>query len=199
MMAAGAGNDLRLMFPMVSEVDEFVRARTLVDRELEWRRERGYPLPKSVQVGCMLEVPSLAWQLDTLFPIIDFLSVGTNDLLQFLFAADRANARVTDRYDFLSPAVFSFVRHVVSKAESHGVELTICGEAAGKPLEALALIGLGVRSLSVPASSVGPVKLMVRDLHLRELEPLVASFLDRADRSLRSELEAFADENGIMC
>ena len=199
MMAAGADHDLRLMFPMVSEVDEFVRARALVDRELEWRRDRKYPLPKSVKVGCMLEVPSLAWQLDTLFPIIDFLSVGTNDLLQFLFAADRANARVTERYDFLSPAVLSFIRHVVTKAENHGVEVTICGEAAGKPLEALALIGLGVRSLSVPASSVGPVKLMVRDLQLTELEPLVASFLDRADRSLRAELEAFAEENSIMC
>ncbi len=198
MLASAAGRELRLMFPMVSEVDEFIRARSLVDREIEWRQRHGYDLPSSIRVGCMLEVPSLAWQLDALLPITDFLSVGTNDLLQFLFAADRSNARVTDRYDFLSPAVLSFIRHVAARAERNGVPVTICGEAAGKPLEALALIGLGIRSLSVPAAAIGPVKLMVRSLQVGEVEPFIGSFLERPDRSMRSELKAFAEENGIM-
>lgn len=197
MLAAGAGRDLRLMFPMVSEVDEFVCARALVDQELDWRQGRGYEQPASIQVGCMLEVPSLAWQLDALLPIVDFLSLGTNDLMQFLFAADRGNARVADRYDFLSPAVLSLVRHVAMRADNHGVPVTVCGEAAGKPLEALALIGSGIRSLSVPAGAVGPVKLMVRSLHLEELEPFVGTLLERPDRSVREELKTFAVQNGI--
>jgi len=198
MLAAAAGRELRLMFPMVSEVDEFIRARALVDRELEWRQDRGYEQPTAVSVGCMLEVPSLGWQLDALFPVVDFLSVGTNDLLQFLFAADRGNARVADRYDFLSPAVLSFVSHIVQRAEHYGVPVTICGEAAGKPVEALALVGLGVRSLSVPAAALGPIKLMVRSLHIGELEPFVGTLLERPDRSVREDLTAFATENGIM-
>ena len=138
------------------------------------------------------------WQLDALFPVVDFLSVGTNDLLQFLFAADRGNARVADRYDFLSPAVLSFVSHIVQRAEHYGVPVTICGEAAGKPVEALALVGLGVRSLSVPAAALGPIKLMVRSLHIGELEPFVGTLLERPDRSVREDLTAFATENGIM-
>jgi len=197
MLAAGAGRELRLMFPMVAEVDEFVRARGLVDREIEWRQAHGYELPTAVQVGCMLEVPSLAWQLDALLPIVDFLSVGTNDLLQFMFAADRGNARVADRYDFLSPALLSLIRNVAQAADRHGVPVTICGEAAGKPLEAMALIGLGIRSLSVPAAAVGPVKLMVRGLQLSELEPFVGTLLERPDRSLREALKAFAEDNAI--
>jgi len=130
-------------------------------------------------------------------PIVDFLSVGTNDLLQFMFAADRGNARVADRYDFLSPAVLTLIRNVAQAAERHGVPVTICGEAAGKPLEAMALIGLGIRSLSVPAAAVGPVKLMVRGLQLGELEPFVGALLERPDRSLREALLAFAEDNAI--
>jgi phosphotransferase system enzyme I (PtsP) len=197
MMAAAARRELRLMFPMVSEVDEFLRARDLVDRELEWRRDHGRPLPTSVKVGSMLEVPSLAWQLNALLPRVDFLSVGTNDLLQFLFAADRSNARVADRYDFLSPAVLSFIRHVTERATAFGVPVTVCGEAAGRPLEALALLGVGVRALSVPASSIAPIKMMVRGLHLGALEPVVGSLLERPDRSVRDELTAFAEESGL--
>jgi phosphotransferase system enzyme I (PtsP) len=197
MLAAGAGRELRLMFPMVSEVDEFKRARDLVTREVEWREAHGYELPTKIEVGCMLEVPSLAWQLEALVPLVDFLSVGTNDLLQFLFAADRGNARVADRYDILSPAVLSFIRHVVRAADAHHVPVTICGEAAGKPLEAMALIGLGIRALSVPAAAVGPVKLMVRSLQLGTLEPFVESLLERPDRSLRADLEAFARDGGV--
>jgi len=123
--------------------------------------------------------------------------VGTNDLLQFMFAADRGNARVADRYDFLSPAVLTLIRNVAQAAERHGVPVTICGEAAGKPLEAMALIGLGIRSLSVPAAAVGPVKLMVRGLQLSELEPFVGALLERPDRSLREALLAFAEDNAI--
>jgi len=198
MLAAAEGRELRLMFPMVAEVDEFVRARALVDQEIELRKSRGRKLPSAVKVGCMLEVPSLAWQLDALLPLVDFLSIGTNDLLQFLFAADRANPRVADRYDFLSPAVLSFIRHVVIHADRHNVPVTICGEAAGRPLEAMVLLGLGVKSLSVPAANVASVKMMVRSLHLKALKPFIGTLLERSDHSLRDELSSFAESNGIV-
>ncbi len=198
MLAAGAGRALRLMFPMVAEVDEFIRARALVDREIEWRKTHGRELPTHIEVGCMLEVPSLAWQLDALLPRVDFLSIGTNDLLQFLFAADRGNPRVAERYDTLSPGFLSFIGHVVTQARAHKVPVTVCGEAAGKPLEALALIGMGIRSLSVPAAAVAPVKLMVRSLQMKDLEPFMVTLLGRPDRSVRAALEAFAEKNRIL-
>lgn len=198
MLRAAAGRDLRIMFPMVAEVDEFRQARALVDRQVEWHIRHGHEMPRSLSVGCMLEVPSLAWQLDALMPHIDFLSVGTNDLVQFLFAADRMNPRVADRYDFLSPPVLSFLFQVIEKAGIHGVPLTVCGEAAGRPLEALALVGLGVRSLSLPAASIAQVKLMVRGLHLQELEPFVGQLLEGGEHSVRPALKEYAEKSGIL-
>ncbi len=197
MLAAAEGRELRLMFPMVAEVDEFVRARQLVDLEADLRLSRGRKLPANIKVGCMLEVPSLAWQLDALLPKVDFLSIGTNDLMQFLFAADRGNPRVAERYDFLSPPVLSFMRHVVECAKPHNVPVTVCGEAAGRPLEAMALLGMGIRSLSVPAASVAPVKLMVRSLQLNQLTGFIGPLLGQSGHSLRLELEDFARSGQI--
>ncbi len=198
MLLAAAGTDLRIMFPMVAEVEEFRQARDLVDRQIEWHLRHGHEMPRSLSVGCMLEVPSLAWQLDALMPLVDFLSVGTNDLVQFLFAADRMNPRVADRYDFLSPAVLSFLSQIAEKANIHGVPLTVCGEAAGRPLEALAMIGVGVRTLSMPAASIAPVKLMVRGLHLGELEPFVGQLLEGGEHSVRPALQDYAEKSGIL-
>ncbi len=198
MLRASAGADLRIMFPMVAEVDEFRQARQLIDRQIEWHVRHGHEMPRSLSVGCMLEVPSLVWQLDALLPHVDFLSVGTNDLVQFLFAADRMNPRVADRYDFLSPPVLSFLNQIIHKTTAHQVPLTVCGEAAGRPLEALALIGLGIRALSMPSASIAPVKLMVRGLHLNDLEPFVGQLLEGGEHSVRPALEEYAEKSGIL-
>ncbi len=197
LITAAAGHPLNIMFPMVAEVSEFVRAREFVDMEVERVRRRGGVLPRSIRVGTMLEVPSLTWQLDALLPIVDFISVGSNDLVQFMFACDRGNARMAGRYDPLSPAMLSFLRHLVRKTEMHAVELSLCGEMAGNPLDAMALLGLGFRSISMPPSRIGPVKVMVRSLHLGDLSRLMDQLIDLPDHSVRPQLASFAQDHSV--
>jgi phosphotransferase system enzyme I (PtsP) len=155
---AAAGRLLRVMFPLVTLVEEFDAARALVDRELEWARARGRGIPARVEVGVMVEAPALAWSIPDLRGRADFISIGTNDLLQYFFAADRGNARVAERYDILSPPALRLLSRMRMDADAAGLQTSICGEAAGKPLEALALVALGYRRLSMPASGIGPVK-----------------------------------------
>lgn len=197
LLTAAAGRSLRIMFPMVAEVAEYSRARALVDKELARLDKFGKERPASLEVGTMLEVPSLAWQLDTLLPLVDFVSIGSNDLLQFLFASDRGNPRVATRYDFLSPAVLSFLRHIVVKCDEHKTPLTLCGEMSGRPLEAMALVGVGLRRVSMSPAAVGPVKMMVRSLDVGRLEAFMAGLYGLPDRSVRAHLAAFAEEHGV--
>ncbi len=145
----------------------------------------------------MLEVPALIWQAPALLDRVDFLSVGTNDLLQFMFAADRGNPRLEGRYDTLSPSVFAFMRHLVTLCDERNVRLTICGEMAGRPLEAMALIGLGIRRLSMAPAAVGPVKEMVRSMNAASVEGYVLSIMGSSSKSLRSRLKAFAIDHGV--
>jgi phosphotransferase system enzyme I (PtsP) len=196
LIRAAAKRRLDVMFPMISEVSELDSARAILDLELQRARERGDALPAQLRVGAMLEVPALAWQLDLLLPRIDFLSIGSNDLIQFLFASDRGNPALAERYDMLSPAVLLFLRSVVERCAAASVPLSVCGEMAGRPLEAMALIGIGVRNLSMAPASVGPVKSMVRTLEVAGLEPFVALLCARPDRSLRPALKAFAQDHG---
>ncbi len=165
--------------------------------ELTRRAEAGGEAPSTIQVGTMLEVPALAWQMDTLLQRIDFLSVGSNDLTQFMFAVDRGNPRIADRYDVLSPGMLSFLRWLVKRCRAAGKPISVCGEMAGRPLEALALLGVGVRTLSMSAPSVGPVKAMIRSLDLPGLEEFILGLLDLPDHSLRERLRAFAIDHGI--
>ncbi len=197
LILAGSGRDLNLMFPMVAEVEEFRQARALLELELERLRRLDVPQPKSVRVGCMIEVPSLAWQLKALIPYVDFVSVGSNDLLQFFFASDRNNPSVGNSYDFLSPSILSFLRNIVLECQNKNVPLALCGEVAGRPLEAMALLGLGFRVISMPAASIGPVKLMAQRLHLGNLEEFMSGLFDRADHSVRKLLHNFAEREGI--
>ncbi|MGK2742221.1 phosphoenolpyruvate--protein phosphotransferase [Tepidicaulis sp. LMO-SS28] len=198
LLAAAVGRELRLMFPMVTEVSEFVRARALVDKEVQRLEKFDKPRPSKLMVGTMLEVPALAWQFDTLLPLVDFVSVGSNDLLQFFFASDRGNQRVAGRYDLLSPAALNFLRHIVLACEKHNVPLTLCGEMAGKPLEAMALIGLGFRRISMSPAAVGPVKMMLRSLDAGKLSLFMEGLYDRPDSSVRKELQAFAEEHEVQ-
>lgn len=197
LLRAAAGRELRVMFPMVSEVMEFLAARRLLEKEMAREKAAGRPLPSSTRVGAMLEVPGLAWQLPALLPHCDFLSVGSNDLFQFLFASDRENPRLARRYDLLSPGLLAFLRWLSAQSREFGVPLALCGEMASHPLEAMALIGCGLRSLSMAPAAVPAVRTMVRDLEVVPLENLVTRLSVLPDHSLREALRAYAIDRGI--
>ena len=151
---------------------------------------RGTGVPKRVLVGAMIEVPCLLFELDALMKKVDFVSVGSNDLMQFLFAADRTNARVGSRYDALSPAPLRALKSLVKAAEKHKVPLTLCGEMAGRPIEALALIGLGFRSLSMAPASIGPVKTMILSLDASRAAKVVDDLLKKGTTTFANALTA---------
>ncbi|MBS0523141.1 MAG: phosphoenolpyruvate--protein phosphotransferase [Proteobacteria bacterium] len=197
LIQAANGRPLSVMFPMIAEVSELLGARRLLELELDRARRRGLAVPERLRVGVMFEVPALAWQLDSLLPHVDFISVGTNDLLQFLYAADRGNTRVAGRYDTLSPALLRLLHFVVEKTRPAGVDLSVCGEMAGRPVEALALLALGVRTLSMAPGSIGPVKAMVRSLDLKEASDFVTSVLAQPDHPLRETLRLFAADHAV--
>lgn len=197
LIEAADGRELRVMFPMVCEIREFEAARQLVDRELALASSRGVPPPRSLQVGAMLEVPSLYFQLPELLRRIDFLSIGSNDLLQFLFASDRGNPQVGERYDTLSPAFLRLLRDVTRMCDDAGVPVSLCGEMAGEPLDAMALIGIGLRRLSMNSQAVGDVRMMTRSLDVSALSRYLDTIIEGPDHSLRSKLTAFARDRGV--
>ncbi len=197
LVRAANGRPLSVMFPMIAEVAEFDRARRVLDMELAREEAAGGRLPRQLRVGAMVEVPSLLWQLPALMEKVDFLSVGSNDLIQFLYATDRGNPRLADRYDTLSPPILSVFRSLAAAAAKAEVPISVCGEMAGRPLEAMVLVGLGFRALSMNASAVGPVKAMVRALRLRPLEDYLKGQLGIVTHSLRDKLRAFARDHGI--
>ncbi len=199
MLRAASGRQLRIMFPMVAAVHEFDEAKALVERELTHLRRHGHKLPESVDIGTMLEVPALLFQLDELLDRVDFLSVGSNDLVQFFYAIDRGNARVAARFDELSPPVLRALKQIADKAREHNKPVTLCGELASHPLGALALVGLGYRSLSLVPSAIGPVKAMLLETEAAKAEALVTSLLTKPDgsASVRDKLAAFALAEGL--
>ncbi len=200
MLRAGAGRELRIMFPMVAMTQEFDAAKRIVERELAHLRLHDYDLPLDLKLGVMLEVPSLLWQLDEIMARVDFLSVGSNDLLQYLYAADRDNKRVANRFDPLSLPTMRVLKMIAAAGESHGKPVTLCGEIGGKPLEAMTLIALGYRSLSMSPSSLGPVKAMVLSLEVADATAFVSALLQRSEApaSLREELRSYAEAQGVV-
>ena len=197
LVEASGGKTLRVMFPMVSEPWEYEEARALFEEQVAWAKGAKRAGPKRVEYGAMLEVPSLAETLDLLLPRVDFLSIGTNDLTQFLFAADRADPRLAERYDWLSPAILRFLRRVVTQAKEAGVPVRVCGEMAGRPLEALALIGIGVDSFSITPAAVGPVKAMIRSIEAEAVRAKVEQLLAKPPASMRKSLGDWAKKQGI--
>jgi phosphotransferase system, enzyme I, PtsP len=198
LLRAASGRRLRIKFPMVAEVAEFEAAVAVLRVEQRRATERGLPPPSELKVGVMLEVPALLWQLPALLPMVDFVAVGSNDLLQFLFASDRGNPRLAGRYDPLAPAILALFRGLVRECARHAVPLSLCGEMAGSPLDAMALLGVGFRILSMTPSAVGPVKTMVRSLRLAPLEEFLATMHDAPDHSLRAKLAAFARDHEVI-
>ncbi len=197
LLRAAAGRELCVKFPMISEVAEFDAARRLLDQECARIAAEDGAGPRSVSVGVMLEVPALLWQLPALLQRVDFLSVGTNDLAQFLFACDRGNPLLAERYDLLSPPMLALLRHLVRECAAAGRPLSICGEMAGNPIEAMVLIALGFRRLSMAPTAIGPVKTMIRSLDAGALARYLDEIADRPDHSLRRWFEAYARDHAV--
>jgi phosphotransferase system enzyme I (PtsP) len=197
LISAAPGKVLRIMFPMISETSEMLRARELVESERRFLEARGYDLPVEIKTGAMLEVPALLWQMDQLLPHVDFVSIGSNDLMQFMFAADRQHPRLAGRYDVLSPAALSVIDAIREACERHATPLTLCGEMAGTPIEAMALMALGMRSISMAPTSIGPVKQMLLKLDAGKAGVFVREKLGSGQSSLREDLVAYARQHRI--
>ena len=189
---AARGRPLRIMFPLVASVDEFRAARAFVDAEIAWGQRRGRPAPSRLDVGAMIEAPALIWHLDALLPMTDFVSIGTNDLMQYMFAADRGNPRVAERYDPLSPPALRALQQIQIACAETGTPVSVCGEMAGRPLEAFALVALGFDRLSMPPAGIGPVKQMVLSVDREAAQRGVMSLLKGASGSVRNEIETLA-------
>ena len=201
LLEAAGGRTLNVMFPMVSEPWEFDAAQAVFKGQVAWLKQRRKPLPEAIRYGAMLEVPALAEVLDVLAPKISFLSIGTNDLTQFLFAADRSNPKLAERYDWLSPAILRFLARVVSGIGTgtggHPVDLTVCGEMGGRRLEALALIGLGIKRLSITPAAVGPIKALVRSIDAAEIRAAMLGWLAEPRADMRATLLEWAAARSI--
>jgi len=197
LLEAAAGRTLNVMFPMVSEPWEFEEAKAIFERQRDWIAKQGRQLPSRIHYGTMLEVPALAEMLDVLLPKVDFVSIGTNDLTQFLFAADRANPKLAERYDWLSPAILRFLRRVLIACRESNTPVTICGEMGGRALEAMALLAIGFERLSITPAAIPPVKAMVRSLDLSAAKPMMETLLADPPRNLRDALLEWARSQSV--
>jgi phosphotransferase system enzyme I (PtsP) len=199
LLKAAGGRDLKLMLPMVTELSEIAQAREIIDREVRHLSRFAHLLPTSLKLGAMLEVPSLLFQLDELMKTVDFVSVGSNDLFQFVMAVDRGNTRLADRFDPLCAPFLRALKGIADAGRRNQTPVTLCGELAGKPISAMALIGIGFRSISMSPAAIGPVKAMLTELPLKELEAFFADNLDAPSSRtpMRALLQAFADDRGI--
>jgi phosphotransferase system enzyme I (PtsP) len=197
LIEASAGKVLRVMFPMVSEPWEYEEARALFEEQVQWARKSHRKLPKRIEFGAMLEVPSLAEMLDQLLPRVDFISIGTNDLTQFLFAADRSDPRLAQRYDWLSPAILRFLKRIIDACDAADVTVRVCGEMAGRPLEAMALVGIGATKFSITPAAVGPVKAMIRSLDASVIRSRMEQLLAKPPKDMRKALADWARRHNV--
>ena len=198
LLEAAAGRTLNVMFPMVSEPWEFDAAQAVFESQVRFLKGQKKMLPETIRYGAMLEVPALAEMLDVLAPRLSFLSIGTNDLTQFLFAADRANPKLAERYDWLSPAILRFLKRILTSTAGHQIDITVCGEMGGRQLEALALLGLGIRRLSITPAAVGPIKELVRKVDLAAIGEAMSGWLAAPPPDMRVALSEWAAAQGIV-
>ena len=196
-LRAAVGKELNIMFPMITNVSEFKEAKETLLMEVEKERKRSAQVPKKINVGLMIEVPSIVFQLDEILPLADFISIGTNDLAQFIFACDRGNPRLTERYDVLSAPFLSVMKLIIDKANQYGVYCSVCGEMASNPIEAMALIGLGFRNLSMSGSSFGRVKSMVRSMDASSMSDYINTLIKSSVKTFRPQLISYANDHGI--
>ncbi len=195
---AASGKTLRVMFPLVSTVAEYDRAKSLLEQEMTRLARFGHSdLPEKLEIGCMVETPSMVWQLDQLLPKADFISVGANDLLQYFFAADRENIRVSQRYDPLSHGALAMFQHIINTAEKHSTDVSICGEIASNREDVIILLALGFRQLSVPASAIGPLKQLILSLDIKKAEQELLEWLSESSPDIRKNLLRFSKTENL--
>ncbi|MDD3799150.1 MAG: phosphoenolpyruvate--protein phosphotransferase [Novosphingobium sp.] len=197
LLEASAGRTLNVMFPLVSEPWEFDAACEVFETQRQFLKQQKKKLPEAINFGVMLEVPALAEMLDVMLPKLSFISIGTNDLTQFLFAADRANPKLAERYDWLSPSILRFVRRVVKTAGEAGVPVGVCGEMGGRRLEALALLGVGIRRLSITPAAVGPIKELVCKTNVADITAAIDQWLASPPADLRAQVRQWALDHGL--
>jgi len=199
LLKAAGGRELKLMLPMVTEIEEVRQARAIIDREVRHLSRFAYLLPTALKLGAMIEVPALLWQLEELMQAVDFVSVGSNDLFQFITATDRGNTLLSDRFDPLGVPFLRVLRQIVQAGQATHTPVTLCGELAGRPISAMALLGIGYRSISMNAASIGPVKAMLSELPLQKLSELLDAALanHNGKTDIRAELKQFASEHDI--
>ncbi|MEO1100628.1 MAG: putative PEP-binding protein, partial [Pseudomonadota bacterium] len=198
LIRAARGGPLSVMFPMVTTPDEYFQARDLLLTEIEWSEGKGFARPSDLKIGVMLETPALAYALEEIADQTDFVSIGTNDLMQFFFAADRMSPRVSSRYDMVSRPAMRFLKMVAETCDGLDLPVSICGEATGEPLDALCLIGLGFRRLSMPASGIGPIKRMVRSVELETFRKDFFDLMEKSNGSFRKEVLALAQQHDVQ-
>ena len=196
-LRAAEGKELNIMFPMISDINEFEDAKETLLLEMEKEKRNGLEIPPKVNIGLMIEVPSLLFQLDDLLPKTDFISVGTNDLAQFIFASDRGNPRLSDRYDVLSSPFLRVMKKIIDKADKYHTYCSVCGEMASNPLEAMVLLGLGYRNLSTSGASYGRIKTMLRSTDIQKVSDYISNLLNTQQKNLRPQLVAYAHDHGI--
>ena len=183
--------NISIMFPMIAQFGEFIQARELLKTVLENERKMGHSIPKNVEIGAMLETPSLVFAPKQFFELADFISIGGNDLKQFFYAADRENERVRKRYDTLNVSFLNLIKQIVIRCEETSTPLSFCGEDAGKPLEAVCLLAMGIRTLSMRPASIGAVKALIRDINIMELRRVIDQALDSGEQSIRPKVESW--------
>ena len=194
---AAEGRELYIMFPMITDLEEFKDAKETVTLEIEKEQKHGRQIPSDIKIGLMIEVPSVLFQLDEILPHADFISIGTNDLAQFMFACDRGNPKLLGRYDVLSAPFLNAMKTIIDKARQYNVYCSVCGEMASNPIETLALIGLGYRNFSCSGSAFGRIKSMIRSVNCAEVEDYVQNLLKSSRATLRPQLIAYAYDHGI--
>lgn len=199
LLKAAGGRELKLMLPMVTELGEITQAREIIDQEVRHLSRFAHLLPTTLKIGAMIEVPALLFQLDELMSAVDFVSVGSNDLFQFIMATDRGNTTLANRFDPLSVPFLRTLKTIADAGKRNETPVTLCGELAGRPISAMALMGLGYRSISMSPAAIGPVKAMMRELPLGELEQFFEDNLNghTAGLPMRALLQGFADDRGI--
>jgi phosphotransferase system enzyme I (PtsI) len=176
-LRAGALGDVRVLFPLVSTLDEFRQARFILNEVASELAAEGIPLRAELPAGVMVEVPAAAVMADQLAKEVGFFSIGTNDLVQYTLAVDRTNEALTDLYSAADPAVLRLIAMVVAAAAPRGQEVSVCGTMGGEPLFTMLLLGMGVRQLSMPPHHLPEVKQVIRGIRLDQARELAAAAL----------------------
>lgn len=199
LLRAAGNRDLRLMIPMVTEIREINKVREIINREIELLKKFEHAVPNTLSLGTMIEVPALLFQLDELMEAVEFVSVGSNDLFQFMAASDRGNARIARRFDPLSRSFLRVLRKIIVAGHDYNTPVTLCGELASRPISAMALFGLGYRSLSMTSAAIGPIKASLLEINIADLEKkLLAEIAKPAGgQTIREFLVDYADANAI--